>query len=83
MTKIIRILVSLFFISLTAVSSIASATNYTLWVNGRGGGGVVGDYTSFSYWGPNGANCFGSAPTSTSAVAPSPFAPWHEAHWAA
>jgi hypothetical protein len=47
-----RILVVLFVLSMSAVSSIASATNYTLWVNGRGGGGVVGDYNSFNYWGP-------------------------------
>ncbi len=48
-----RILVVLFVLSMSAVSSIASATNYTLWVNGRGGGGVVGDYNSFNYWGPS------------------------------
>lgn len=53
MTKAMRVLVSLVFVSLAAVASIASATNYTLWVNGRGGGGVVGDYTSFTYWGPS------------------------------
>jgi hypothetical protein len=41
-----------FLFSLTAVSSSASATNYTLWINGRTGGGVVGNYASFSYWGP-------------------------------
>lgn len=35
-----------------AVPCTASATNYTLWINGRGGGGVVGDYKSFTYWGP-------------------------------
>ncbi len=48
-----RILVVLFVLSISAVSSIASATNYTLWVNGRGGGGVVGNYNSFNYWGPS------------------------------
>lgn len=48
-----RILVVLFVLSMSAVSGIASATNYTLWVNGRGGGGVVGDYNSFNYWGPS------------------------------
>ena len=30
----------------------AYATNYTLWVNGRGGGGQDGNYTDFKYWGP-------------------------------
>src|SRR6476660_4928788 len=52
MTKLMRVFVYLFFVSLTAVSSSASATNYTLWINGRTGGGVVGNYASFSYWGP-------------------------------
>ena len=31
----------------------ARATNYTLWINGRTGGGTVGDYTDFTYWGPS------------------------------
>ena len=53
MAKLFRIFAALLFISFSAMSSIASATNYTLWVNGRGGGGVVGDYTSFTYWGPS------------------------------
>lgn len=53
MAKLFRIFAALLFVSLSAMSSIASATNYTLWVNGRGGGGVVGDYTSFTYWGPS------------------------------
>ncbi|UUZ55556.1 hypothetical protein LP419_07975 [Massilia sp. H-1] len=34
------------------MSSSAIAANYTLWINGRTGGGVVGDYASFTYWGP-------------------------------
>jgi hypothetical protein len=54
MRKLVRFLVSLSLFSLLAVSSLASATNYSLWVNGRGGGGVIGDYNSFSYWGPAG-----------------------------
>jgi hypothetical protein len=36
---------------LLAVPGTASATNYTLWINGRGGTGVVGNYNSFTYWG--------------------------------
>jgi hypothetical protein len=28
------------------------AANYSLWVNGRGGGGVVGNHADFTYWGP-------------------------------
>jgi hypothetical protein len=47
-----RMFVTLCLVSLSAASSIASAANYTLWINGRTGGGVVGDYGSFSYWGP-------------------------------
>lgn len=38
---------------LLAASGWASATNYTLWINGRTGGGVVGNYASFTYWGPD------------------------------
>jgi len=54
MSRFMRLFVLLFLVSLSAVSSIASATNYTLWVNGRGGGGTVGNYGSFTYWGPAG-----------------------------
>jgi hypothetical protein len=37
---------------LSALGAQAGATNYSLWVKGRGPGGVVGDYNDFSYWGP-------------------------------
>ncbi|HEU4845596.1 MAG TPA: hypothetical protein VFT05_15120 [Burkholderiaceae bacterium] len=47
-----RMLTMVFLFSLTAVATSASATNYTLWINGRTGGGVVGNYASFTYWGP-------------------------------
>jgi hypothetical protein len=30
---------------------LASATNYTLWINGRTGGGTIGNYDSWTYWG--------------------------------
>lgn len=50
--KLIRFWSATVFLALAAFSGIASATNYTLWVNGRGGGGVVGNYGSFTYWGP-------------------------------
>ncbi len=53
MSSSLRIVVSICLLCLTAVSSLASAANYTLWVNGRGGGGVVGNYASFTYWGPD------------------------------
>ncbi len=48
-----RMFVTLCVLALAAVSGVANATNYTLWVNGRHGTGVVGDYTSFNYWGPS------------------------------
>lgn len=35
-----------------ALSASALATNYSLWVNGRGGGGQGGNHLDFSYWGP-------------------------------
>jgi hypothetical protein len=34
------------------VAAVAHATNYSLWVNGRTGGGVIGNYADFTYWGP-------------------------------
>jgi hypothetical protein len=37
---------------LLAFAGLASATNYTLWINGRTGGGAIGNYTDFAYWGP-------------------------------
>lgn len=52
MSRFARTLVTLFLLSLAAASSLASAANYTLWINGRTGGGVIGDYNSFTYWGP-------------------------------
>jgi hypothetical protein len=45
----LRILLAL---CLLAMSSLAAATNYTLWINGRTGGGTVGNYNSWNYWGP-------------------------------
>jgi hypothetical protein len=52
MRHILRLLVSVSLLSLAAVSSVASAANYSLWINGRTGGGEVGNYNSFTYWGP-------------------------------
>ena len=40
---------------LLLASSLASAANYTLWINGRAGNGstgVAGNYNDFNYWGP-------------------------------
>jgi hypothetical protein len=37
---------------LLALSGVASATNYTLWINGRNNPATLGDYNDFRYWGP-------------------------------
>jgi hypothetical protein len=34
-------------------AGVAGATNYSLWVNGRTGGGAIGNYNDFRYFGPN------------------------------
>ena len=49
MSRFIRRFISLCVLSLTVVTSLASAANYTLWINGRTGGGVVGNYNSFKF----------------------------------
>lgn len=52
-----RLRVAVVLILLSTFSGIASAANYTLWINGRANtAGVVGNYNSFGYWGPNSAN---------------------------
>lgn len=47
-----RTLRCLMALCLLAFAGLASATNYTLWINGRTGGGAVGNYADFAYWGP-------------------------------
>jgi hypothetical protein len=37
-------------------AAVAHATNYSLWINGRTGGGQLGNYADFSYWGPASVN---------------------------
>lgn len=37
-----------------ALAGAAFAANYSLWINGRTGGGVAGNYADFTYWGPAG-----------------------------
>lgn len=39
-----------------ALATAALATNYSLWINGRNGGGVEGNYADFTYWGPSTVN---------------------------
>ncbi len=34
------------------VAAVAHATNYSLWINGRTGGGQLGNHADFTYWGP-------------------------------
>jgi len=49
--KLTRAIVAL---CLLVATGLASAANYTLWINGRAGSGangVPGDYNNFSYWG--------------------------------
>jgi hypothetical protein len=38
---------------LVGLTTAALATNYSLWINGRTGGGILGNYADFSYWGPS------------------------------
>lgn len=39
-------------VGVVALVASAQATNYSLWINGRGGGGQVGNHADFSAWGP-------------------------------
>ena len=45
-----RFLVAVVLLSLAA---LAQATNFSLWINGRGAAPAAGDYNNFSYWGPS------------------------------
>ncbi len=56
MPQLLNKLRILLLLSLSLITFTASATNYTLWINGRTGGGAVGNYNDFSYWGPNTAD---------------------------
>jgi len=47
--KLVRVLCAL---CLLWPSGYAAAANYTLWINGRTGGGAIGNYNDFAYWGP-------------------------------
>lgn len=39
-------------VAVAAVVGAAQATNYSLWINGRTGGGQPGNHADFAYWGP-------------------------------
>jgi hypothetical protein len=56
MNKMMRLLAVVCLLVTSALSSQAGATNYSLWINGRGAGGAAGSYDDFSYWGPAGVN---------------------------
>jgi len=50
MNRAIRIGIAL---GLAAAALVAAqATSYSLWINGRTGGGQVGNHADFTYWGP-------------------------------
>ncbi len=48
----LRVLIPLMVLLSTAVPGAAMATNYTLWIKGRGPAGASGNYNDFTYWGP-------------------------------
>jgi hypothetical protein len=50
--KIMRMALALCLLVVSGLTpGLASATNYTLWINGRTGGGTIGNYNSWTYWG--------------------------------
>jgi hypothetical protein len=52
MRRTVRLALSLCLPGMLA-AGVAGATNYSLWINGRNGGGAIGNYNDFSYFGPN------------------------------
>jgi len=51
--RLLRMLIALCLLATAGLApGLASATNYTLWINGRTGGGTIGNYDSWTYWGP-------------------------------
>jgi hypothetical protein len=46
-------MVSLCLFGLLMGASLAGAANYSLWIHGRNGGGIIGNYDSFTYFGPS------------------------------
>ncbi len=54
MQRFMFLIRALIVLGLTGASIAASATNYTLWINGRGNtSATVGNYNDFRYWGPS------------------------------
>lgn len=52
MHTIRRLAALLALVAAALAGVVAHATNYSLWINGRTGGGQVGNHADFSYWGP-------------------------------
>jgi hypothetical protein len=48
----LRILAVSLVVGIGAAAAVTHATNYSLWINGRTGGGQIGNYADFAYWGP-------------------------------
>ena len=48
-----KILAKLAFVALGFAATAAYATNYSLWVNGRGNTATPSNYNAFNYWGPS------------------------------
>lgn len=48
--KLVAVAVALFSLMFSA---FVYSTNYSLWINGRTGGGQAGNYNDFTYWGPS------------------------------
>lgn len=53
MNRMLRWAILFAMLCVSETFTLAHATNYTLWINGRTGGGTLGDYNSFNYWGPS------------------------------
>jgi hypothetical protein len=51
MNKMMRLALVFCLFLATAVAGQADATNYSLWIKGRGTEGAVGNYNDFAYWG--------------------------------
>lgn len=56
MTKAMRLAVLLWLFLMGANPGEAGATNYSLWIKGRGTEGAVGNYNDFTYWGAPSVN---------------------------
>jgi hypothetical protein len=55
-SKTVKLVAAVFGVSAAAIAAISYATNYSLWINGRTGGGQIGNYSDFNYWGPASTN---------------------------